>query len=728
MNRFLLITPVRPPDTTPPSVPTIVGYATKNATSVTLTFTGSTDDRSVAGYEFSANSSALPGSYLSSPATVVGLNPGTTYGFKIRAFDQAGNRSSYSSEVAIATDGTYSDGNPYLSLSAVNSSTINVSIFSTPNSNATVIGFELERSLTGTSGWTSVSVPRETVASLVPAVDTRPPTKYVSASGTLNGNSAYTTIQAAINAASPGDIIAVGAGTYVEKVAITTANVYVRAWDVNNKPTVDGQYSLPGGGGNYGSNPDANLGPYPTAASFGNWAGTEYNNALLMINANNVTWDGIHLKRSHQSCIMLGPLCKTNGYFVLDPEVNVWKSNISIFRCDVFGARGSAVIGQNIEDIIIAGCRFRETGSTKMYDRLSPVNQFDWGNIISVNSKRFKLYENDFFQSIAEGLQAGVQTNPAGLFLTVYDFEFKRNRVFDTWSSNLYMWNVNGGDIEGNIFYMTNDTRFWHYGASGYPSALFDFGSESAQYNLPLSSDGYIGSKNIRIKNNIFMGAQELIKFSQWEEQLYDNIEISNNIFCKTVGFNGYRSCWTNTMLDGYDAGTNTTWHSLQNVLIQNNITYDVDGNISLQWNSINGTYTKRNNIWSHTPPSGLSGTNDIITISPGLVNASYTPPANAWPLFPDAFDATQYGLQANSVAVNYGYSNNNISTDLFGRTRPLHTGKIDVGPISLSRPNNAIATDTSLSSGTMYYYRVRFTQSDQYVSPYSTVVSVNTP
>jgi|GEM_PF-2666763 len=54
-------------------------------------------------------------------------------------------------------------------------------------------------------------------------------TRYVNPDGTCGGNSpCYTTIQAAVDAADPGDTIHVAAGTYTEDVNIPAGKDYLR--------------------------------------------------------------------------------------------------------------------------------------------------------------------------------------------------------------------------------------------------------------------------------------------------------------------------------------------------------------------------------------------------------------------------------------------------------------------------------------------------------------------
>jgi hypothetical protein len=95
--------PPPPGDTTPPSVPTNLAAAATSATSVELSWTASTDDVGVAGYDVYRNGSLLVTvgavtSYVDTTAA-----PSTTYQYALRARDAAGNVSTLSDPASATT-------------------------------------------------------------------------------------------------------------------------------------------------------------------------------------------------------------------------------------------------------------------------------------------------------------------------------------------------------------------------------------------------------------------------------------------------------------------------------------------------------------------------------------------------------------------------------------------------------------------------------------------------
>ncbi|MGZ4412150.1 MAG: fibronectin type III domain-containing protein, partial [Gaiellaceae bacterium] len=78
------------PDTTPPSTPTKLSVTSVGQSTVALSWTASTDNLGVAGYNVFQGSSKA-GSTAGTTYTVSGLACGTTYTLSVQAFDTAGN-------------------------------------------------------------------------------------------------------------------------------------------------------------------------------------------------------------------------------------------------------------------------------------------------------------------------------------------------------------------------------------------------------------------------------------------------------------------------------------------------------------------------------------------------------------------------------------------------------------------------------------------------------------
>lgn len=93
------------PDTTAPSTPTGLASSNVTDTSVDLSWTASTDNVGVTGYDIYQGGS-LAGSSATTSYSVTGLAANTSYTFTVRAKDAAGNVSGDSNTVNVTTDST----------------------------------------------------------------------------------------------------------------------------------------------------------------------------------------------------------------------------------------------------------------------------------------------------------------------------------------------------------------------------------------------------------------------------------------------------------------------------------------------------------------------------------------------------------------------------------------------------------------------------------------------
>lgn len=91
-----------PADTTPPSTPTNLQASAASSSSVSLSWTASTDDVGVTAYTIYRDGAAV-GTTGNTQFTDSGLQAGTTYSYTVQASDAAGNRSAQSSSVSATT-------------------------------------------------------------------------------------------------------------------------------------------------------------------------------------------------------------------------------------------------------------------------------------------------------------------------------------------------------------------------------------------------------------------------------------------------------------------------------------------------------------------------------------------------------------------------------------------------------------------------------------------------
>jgi chitodextrinase len=99
--------PVVSGDTQPPTIPTNLQVSGHTSTTVTLTWSPSTDNVGVTGYtvyKVVGSTSTTVGTSTTTGFTVTGLTPSTAYSFNVTAHDAAGNTSGASNTVSATTD------------------------------------------------------------------------------------------------------------------------------------------------------------------------------------------------------------------------------------------------------------------------------------------------------------------------------------------------------------------------------------------------------------------------------------------------------------------------------------------------------------------------------------------------------------------------------------------------------------------------------------------------
>ena len=141
------------PDTTAPSAPSGLGASATSGTQINLSWTASTDNVGVSGYrlERCQGAGCVNFAQIATPAGAsfgdTGLTAGTSYSYRVRAADAAGNLSGYSNVASAST--TASDTTPPtapsgLSAGAAGAGQINLS-WTASTDNVGVTGYQLER-------------------------------------------------------------------------------------------------------------------------------------------------------------------------------------------------------------------------------------------------------------------------------------------------------------------------------------------------------------------------------------------------------------------------------------------------------------------------------------------------------------------------------------------------------------------------------------------------------
>ena len=96
------------PDSEAPSIPAGLNVSNLGSTSLTLNWNASTDNIGVTGYNVYQDGSSI-GNSTGTSLIITGLTAETTYGFRVSAYDAAGNTSNQSSELSVTTKSGGSD-------------------------------------------------------------------------------------------------------------------------------------------------------------------------------------------------------------------------------------------------------------------------------------------------------------------------------------------------------------------------------------------------------------------------------------------------------------------------------------------------------------------------------------------------------------------------------------------------------------------------------------------
>ena len=131
-------------DTTAPSAPTNLSASGTTSVATTLSWTASTDNVGVTGYDVYSGSTLL-GNTATTSASITGLTASTTYSFSVKAKDAAGNASASSNVLSVTTGSTTNPPVSYCASKGNSTSDekINKVVFGTINNTSTgTAGYE----------------------------------------------------------------------------------------------------------------------------------------------------------------------------------------------------------------------------------------------------------------------------------------------------------------------------------------------------------------------------------------------------------------------------------------------------------------------------------------------------------------------------------------------------------------------------------------------------------
>lgn len=143
------------PDTEPPTTPTNLVATATSSTSVQLTWTASTDNYGVAGYEVRRDGGVI-GTSGTNSYTDNTCSPDTTYSYEVRAFDAVPNYSGWSSPAVVTTPGDTTPPAPPTGLVASAGNAV-VNLDWSDNGEADLAGYNIYRGTTSGGPYSQIN-------------------------------------------------------------------------------------------------------------------------------------------------------------------------------------------------------------------------------------------------------------------------------------------------------------------------------------------------------------------------------------------------------------------------------------------------------------------------------------------------------------------------------------------------------------------------------------------
>ena len=203
-------------DTTPPTAPTNLAATAASATQINLSWTASTDNVGVTGYKVERCSVAGCANFvqIATPTGITfndtGLTASTSYSYRVRANDAAGNNSAYSN-TASATTPAAADTTPptaptNLTATAASTTQINLS-WTASTDNVGVTGYKVERcSGAACANFVQIATPTGITLNDTGLTASTSYSYRVRANDAAGNNSAYSNTASATTPAASGNI------------------------------------------------------------------------------------------------------------------------------------------------------------------------------------------------------------------------------------------------------------------------------------------------------------------------------------------------------------------------------------------------------------------------------------------------------------------------------------------------------------------------------------------
>jgi len=226
-------TVVAPPDTAPPSAPGSLTLSVISGSQINLSWTASTDNVGVTGYEIERCQGAGCSSFalVTTVTTLIysntGLTAATSYSYRVRATDAAGNKSGYSNSTSATTPDSVAPSAPgSLTASAASSSQINLS-WTASSDNVGVTNYLIERCQgAGCSGFAQIATATGTTFSNTGLSAATSYSYRVRATDAAGNFSAYSaTASATTSAVAPAAIAFVQRNSVAPQSPLTTRSL-----------------------------------------------------------------------------------------------------------------------------------------------------------------------------------------------------------------------------------------------------------------------------------------------------------------------------------------------------------------------------------------------------------------------------------------------------------------------------------------------------------------------